>query len=187
MKRTVIIMNYKNDIKIAAESIRLLKLDSIFDINDCICDLYCVPSHSDYTYYVRIYKVSDKYNAVYARTEINDIFGHTVYCYTFESALKANKHSAKVGKIICGYFSPSEKLIIKLKSMMELFPLKDCISDGQYIIIDGVRQVIRRWKNGSPENTVLFENTLAHSIFEREFAETVCNINELIECAIRKE
>lgn len=171
-------MNYKNDIQIAVESIHALKLDSIFNINDCICDFYCVPSHFDYTYYVRIYEMSNKYNAVYARTEINDISGNTIYCYPFESALKADKHSAKVGKIICGYFSPSENLISRLKSMIELFPAENCIRDPQFITIDGVWQVIRLWKNGSPENTVSFENT---SIFKKEFAETVCNIYEFIQ------
>lgn len=174
-------MNYKNDIRIAADSIYSLKLDSIFNINDCICDLYCIPSHSDYAYYVRIYKVSDRYRAVYSRTEINDIFVHKIYCYPFESALTANKHSAKSGKIICGYFSSSEKLISELKSMIELFPSKDYISDEQYIIIDGVWQVIRLWKNGSPENTISFESTSAHRIFKKEFAEIVCNVYEFIQ------
>ena len=174
-------MDYKNDIKIAIDNIHKLKLDNIFNINDCICDFYCLPSHFDYTYYVRIYKVSDKYNAVYARTEINDISGNTIYCYPFESALRADKHSAQVGKIICGYFSPSENLISKLKAMIELFPSENRISDPQYIIIDGVLQVIRLWKNGNPENTVLFENLSVHTIFEKEFAETVCNIYELIQ------
>lgn len=181
IKRTWVIMNYKNDIKIATDSIHSLKLDSIFSINDCICDLYCIPSHFDYAYYVRVYKVSDKYKAVYARTEINDIFGHTIYCYPFESALKANKHSAKIGKIICGYFSPSENLISKLKLMKELFPAENCINDNQYMTIDGVWQVIRSWKNGSPENTVSFESTFAHRVFKKEFAETVCNMYEFIQ------
>ncbi len=180
-------MNYKDDIQIAVDSIQALKLDSIFDINNCICDLYCVPSHFDYTYYVRMYKLSDKYMAVYARTEINDISGHTIYCYSFESTLKANKHSAKIGKIICGYFSPSENLINKLKSMKELFPSENCISDEQYIIIDGVWQVIRLWKNGSPENTISFESMFAHRIFKKEFAEIICNIPKFIETEIRKE
>lgn len=181
MKRIGIIMNYKNDIKIAEDSIHALKLDRIFDINDCVCDLYCIPSHLDYAYYVRIYDISGKYMAVYARTEINDIFRHTVYCYTFESALEANKHSAKVGKIICGYFSPSEDLVRKLKSMIELFPAKYHMNDGQYVIIDGVRQVIRRWKNGNPQNTISFESSLAHMVFDKDFAQTVCNINEIIQ------
>ncbi|MDE6539460.1 MAG: hypothetical protein K2K66_04655, partial [Ruminococcus sp.] len=146
-----------------------------------ICDLYCMPSHFDYTYYIRIYKVSDKYNAVYARTEINDISGHTIYCYPFESALRADKHSAKVGKIICGYFSPSENLISKLEAMIELFPAENCISDQQCITIDGILQVIRLWKNGSPENTVLFENMSVHNMFKKEFAEIVCNMYEFIQ------
>lgn len=180
-------MNYKDDIQIAIDSIHALKLDSIFNINDCICDLYCIPSHFDYAYYVRMYKVSDKYKAVYAHTEINDTLGHTIYCYSFEDALKANEHSAKNGKIICGYFSPSENLISRLLYMTEIFPEKEHISDNQYIIIDGVWQVIRQWKNGSPGNTVSFESTSAHRIFKKEFAGIVCNIHEFIETQIRKE
>lgn len=179
--------NYKNDIQTAVDSIHSLKLDDIFSINDCICDLYCVPSHSDYAYYVRIYDISGKYGAVYARTEINDIFGHTIYCYPFGDALRADKHSAKVGKIICGYFSPSECLINKLKDMKELFPAEDFIIDKQYITLDDVWQIIRLWKNGFPERTVSFYNMSANKVFNKKFAETVRSINELIQHEIRKE
>ncbi len=180
-------MNYRNDIQIAVDSIHSLKLDSIFNINDCICDLYCVPSHSDYAYYARIYEVSGMYRAVYARTEINDIFRHTIYCSSFESALEADRHSAKTGRIICGYFNPSDELVDRLLSMKELFPKEDVISDDRNIIIDGVWQIIRIWKNGSPENTVSFEDMSAQKIFKKEFSDIVCNMNQLIECEIRKK
>lgn len=179
--------NYKNDIQIAIDSIHSLKLDHIFDINECICDLYCVPAHSDYAYYVRMYNLSGKYRAVYARTEINDIFGNMIYCYPFEEVLKANVHSAKTGRIICGYFSPSERLINKLKDMKELFPTEDCIVEKQYITIDDVWQVIRLWKNGFPERTISFYNMSANRVFKEKFAETVRSINELIQHEIRKE
>ncbi|MCM1507124.1 MAG: hypothetical protein NC177_08335 [Ruminococcus flavefaciens] len=174
-------MDYLNDIQIAFESIHESKLDSIFSISDCICDLYCVPSHYDSSYYVRVYRKDSKYTAIYARTEINDIFGHKVYCDAFESALRASRHSAKQGKIICGYFKPSEDFIGELKSMIELFPEEDYILSEKHIIIDGIWQVIRLWKNGTPQCTVSFENMSAKSIFRKDFAETVCNMYEFIQ------
>lgn len=174
-------MDYLNDIQIAVDSIHALKLDSIFGINDCICDLYCVPSHYDCSYYVRIYRNVGKYTAVYARPEINDIFGHTIYCDTFESALRAGRHSAKTGKIICGYLNLSEKPVAQLELLISRFPAEDCILSEKHIIIDGVWQVIRCWKNGIPQRTVSFKNTYAEKISGIEFAETVCNMYEFIQ------
>ncbi len=178
---------YKSDILIAVDEIHRLKLDNNFNINECICDFYCIPSHFNFAYYVRLYKTSDSYKSVYARTEINDIFGNTIYCYPFSEALKAKKHSGKSGKIICGYFIPSENFIIRLSALTESFPEKDCISDSRNIVLDGVWQVIRIWKNGRPFRTVSFESTSVYDLFGAEFADIVCDMNELIESEIRHD
>ena len=176
---------YRSDILIANDEIHGLKLDYNFNINDCICDFYCIPSHFNFAYYVRLYKTSDLYKAVYARTEISDIFGNIIYCYPFSETLRAKRHSVKSGKIICGYFKPSENFIVRLSALNELFPEKDCISDSGNTVLDGVWQVIRIWKNGRPFRTVSFETMSAYDLFDVEFADIVCDINELIESEIR--
>ncbi|MDE6848695.1 MAG: hypothetical protein K2J44_05060, partial [Ruminococcus sp.] len=151
----------------------------------CIFDLYCIPSHFDFAYYVRIYRVSDSYKAIYARTEISGIFGNKIYCCPFSETLKAKKHSGKSGKIICGYFMPSESFIIRLSALSEFFPEKDFISDSRNTILDGVWQVIRMWKNGRPFRTVSFESMSAYDLFGKEFADIVCDIYKLTESEIK--
>ena len=143
-------MDYKycfDDILIAQQAINdSLLLYAVVD-DELLCDIYCIPSHNHQAFYVQVYR-GDKFTLLFAKTHIVDHLGLDCVMYTFEDALKADKHIAYRGDIYCGMkqIPLSDKTMSLLLQSLPIH--NELISGG--IIIDGVTTLIRNHQHEPP-------------------------------------
>ncbi len=110
-------------------------------------ELYCIPSHNHYCYYVQILCSQDKNHMIYARTEIDDFICGKILMYPFSDAV--NRNNRQYGKIVCGMREISSTFKENLIQAFEIVPDKREWQEHSLIIIDGVFQMIRMYENNS--------------------------------------
>lgn len=137
------------EIELAKQEIHNLKLDQRFSNQDCICELYCIPSLAHLAYYMQVYCGGDGYEAIYARTIVQDNPGNSIHTYPFCWTKASVSRPDIVGKIVCGYCRLSAKSAEKLSCVLETLPQGIFRDNESRVMLDGVRQVIRQWDHGT--------------------------------------
>lgn len=144
MQRTQFLM----DIEFAKQEIYQLKLNQCFSGQDCICELYCIPSHNHQAYYLQVYQITNRYEAIYAKTIVHDCLGNMIKMYPFHWTKEAASRPDTVGKIVCGCSRLSETSSQRLSCILETLPWKSFWDTDSCVVLDGVWQIIRQWDHG---------------------------------------
>ena len=130
-------------------------------------ELYCIPSHNHYCYYVQILCSQDKNHMIYARTEIDDFICGKILMYPFSDAVRSDNR--RYGKIVCGMREISSTFKENLIQVFEIVPDKREWQEPSLIIIDGVFQMIRMYDNDSIIKEFAYfdcENDLLNDFYE---------------------
>ncbi|NMD37630.1 MAG: hypothetical protein GYA87_02985 [Christensenellaceae bacterium] len=142
---------YLEDINIAKNSIDKSLLRKFVDVNNLWCDLYCLPSYNNQTYYCEVYKKENDVYIIYAK---NSLYYHDLMCYiktrTFKEAFDA-RISNPPSNIICGIVKASDNFIMLLKKYVNNINPNYVYNyyDHNVIIIDGIIQCIRVYNNNN--------------------------------------
>lgn len=135
-------------------------------------ELYCIPSHNHYCYYVQILCSQDKNHMIYARTEIDDFICGKILMYPFSEAVKRNNR--QYGKIVCGMREISCQFYEHLTQIFESLPNKREWQTECGMVLDGVFQMIRMYENDSIIKEFAYfhcENDLLNDFYEAVEAE----------------
>ncbi len=131
------------DINIAKDSIKQSLLRRYVDVDSLWCDLYCLPSYNNQTYYCEIYKKDTDVFIIYAKTEV---YMHEICAYhkerSFVEAFDKRKNIPP-SKIICGIVKASNKFVTNLKEYINAINPTIKYNHELHIIIDGIIQGIR--------------------------------------------
>ncbi|MGN1403472.1 MAG: hypothetical protein ACI4XB_04030 [Ruminococcus sp.] len=173
------------EIELAKQEIHHLKLDQRFSNQDCICELYCIPSLAHLTYYMQVYCGGDGYEAIYARTIVQDNLGNIIHTHPFCWTKAAASRPDIVGKIVCGYCCLSEKSAEKLSCVLKMLPEGIFRDNESGVMLDGVRQVIRQWEHGALRREFCgCTSAEKPEGVSTELWKNLCDLNEWIEMDI---
>ena len=163
---------YLKDVEIARQAI---KESLLYPKGEILYDMYAIPSHNYPAYYLMIYKKGTVFECVYARTEIHihQIPG-AIKMYRFSEAKEAERHPAKIGKIIVGFGSVPDDLISRLEFIQDNFP-EGYFYGKSGITIDGNFQAIRVFNKGIEETEFIYND-----IRDNEFPEENKHLKELL-------
>lgn len=147
---------YKEDIAIAIDELSNMKLYP--PKGRYVCDLYAVPAHNYQTYYALIYECNGVHKMLYAKPEVQSphYAAPTKIC-RFKDAKKAEKFQGFDGKVIMGIKNLDNSFISIISDIIENLPSDNVIDTGN-IVIDGVFQAIRVFKNNAVEREYVFDS-----------------------------
>ena len=148
--------NYLEDVSIAISELTDMKLYPVE--GNIICDLYAIPSHNYQSYYAIIYEKNGRYEMLYAKPQFYDpVVQGYIKMYRFKDAKAVENHPVKDGKIIMGIKHLSEEFVNEIKDITENFPSAKK-TEGDYFLLDGYFQVIRKYKNNAVYEELIFSD-----------------------------
>ena len=174
--------NVLNDVNLGRNELKNLHLDYEGDrAQELLYELYCIPSHNEYAYYVQVYRKQDLFYLSYARTEIEDLFnGGMIHMYTFKDTKKANMHDRYKGRIVCGYKKVEASFVNYLAALFIQIPEGSNWIKKDGIWLDGNFQMIRVYSAGEMLKEIAFHNDLK-LITDVDVREKLSMLNQFIE------
>lgn len=162
---------YLEDINIANKAI---EKSLIVPGGELVCDLYALPSlpTHDYTvYYAKVYEDDGKYHMVYARPEAYSYMrGEKVRIIPFKLLEDNKDHGVVDTKIIVGLKTLTKEFETKLRACLSKIPTR-IPSDEMIMIVDGVGQGIRTFKDGLVDKTFFYSSGIDASLVDEATAE----------------
>ena len=161
------------EIKLASEALK--ELPVICDA-ELIGDLYRCASHSDWTFYARLYRKDKALLCYYARTECEWLGGRTSPSQSFMDIVTRRKNCFLNTKVICGIRCfPDSCAETFLKIMRTELPEQR--QDG--MLIDGNTYFLRKYDDGEPCRELLTYTPWLY--MTEEDAECLLNLFSMIQ------
>lgn len=178
--------NVYADILLGRKELKKLQFDyECGEEQELLYELYCIPSHNEYAYYVQIFRKADSFYLSYARPEIEDfVIGETIYMYTLQDAEVAKEKNRYYGKIVCGYKKVSTEFLDYLNMLCNYLPEGSHWKEEESFCLDGTFQMIRFYSEGKIKKEVAFNNELK-SIADKDAREKLSILNQFVEKEIK--
>jgi len=143
------------DIAIARRAIDESRLDMVASNKRLLCEVYCLTSFSDQTFYLQIYD-GDKYILLYSKPYLHTPYGISSVSGSFSAISEADRHIAYRGDIYCGlkYLPKDDAIIDRLISCL---PTETEVIAGSGIVLDGITTLVISHITETP-NILYFRN-----------------------------
>ena len=140
------------DMSIAKKAITDSLLDVAISQKSLLCELYCVTSFSDQSFYVQVYD-GDQYVLLFAKPILHTPLGISSVSVPFSTIIEAEKHLAFRGDIYCGLKRISSENAT-INTLIRCLPTTSEFTSKSCIAIDGITTVLIN--HCLPEPAVLY-------------------------------
>lgn len=123
-----------------------------------VCDLYAIPAHNYQSYYVLIFERDGEYKMLFVKPEVQlpHYAAPTKMC-SFKDVKEAERHHGFNGIVTMGIKNLDKSFISIISDIIENLPLESVIDTGN-LVIDGVFQAIRVFRNNVVEREFVFDS-----------------------------